>query len=273
LLFSCGVAAEYEGCETYGLAITARCDTANDKVQIYNYLPVVALDDWLHRDGRMILAERLEAEALGGLKAVLRDSGYNPAVLDTEKPDFLVAHFFPVTATEKAKIAARKRATDQLQRYELAQRAKQSLPQERICLEVAATHQKYVTSLIDELVRHKLGGYYFLEQVDVNGDDRGFVVLVREIQAIPRKLAQLIVDGLDRQAFAAICAASPEFRGRLQISSEQLAMPVGMVKSPNIEHLMQSFALLFGRIGIADLTNDYISSLWARQPSVTEVPK
>lgn len=265
------MAAEYEGCETFGLAITARCDTANDKVQIYNYLPVVSLDDWMHRDGKMILAERLEAEALGGLKAVLKDSGYNPAVLDTEKPDFLVAHFFPVSATGKAKVAARKRATDQLQRYELAQRAKQSLPQERICHEVAATYQKYVTSLIDDLVRHKLGGYYFLEQVDVNGDDRGFVVLVREIQAIPRKLAQLIVDGLDRQTFSAICAASPEFRGRLQISSEDLAMPVGIVRSPNIEHLMQSFALLFGRIGIADLAIDYISSLWARQPSVTEV--
>lgn len=267
------MAAEYEGCETYGLAITARCDTANDKVHIYNYLPIVTLDDWLHRDGRMILAERLEAEALGGLKAVLRDSGYNPAVLDTEKPEFLVANFFPDTATEKAMIAARKRATDQLQRYELAQRAKQSLPQECVCLEVATTHQKYATSLIDELVRHKLGGYYFLEQVDVNGDDRGFVVLVREIQAIPRKLAQLIVDGLDSQSFSAICATSPEFKGLLQINSQNLAMPVGIVKSPNIEHLMQSFALLFSRIGVADLTSDYIRSLWARQPSVMEVSR
>jgi hypothetical protein len=45
-------------------------------------------------------------------------------------------------------------------------------------------------------------------------------------------------------------------------------MPLGLLRSPNLEHLMQSFALFFGRIGIADIPPKYVAQLWARQPSI-----
>jgi hypothetical protein len=53
-------------------------------------------------------------------------------------------------------------------------------------------------------------------------------------------------------------------------SLDDLAMPISIVTSPNIEHFMQSFALLFSRIGIDAPDPSYVAQLWTRQPSVTE---
>lgn len=124
--------------------------------------------------------------------------------------------------------------------------------------------------MIDDLVRHKLPGYYFLERVDADSDDRGYVVLLREIQAIPRELTLLILDGLDKKAFDHACDKFPEYRGTLQFGTIDIAMPLGVLKSPNVEHLLQTFAMLFGRIGLTDSPPSYIASLWDRQPSVME---
>lgn len=76
-LFSCGAAEDYAGCDVHGIVITARCDVANDKAQIYNYLPVVKLDDWLKRDGRILIAERGIKTTFGEMKNALKDVGYN----------------------------------------------------------------------------------------------------------------------------------------------------------------------------------------------------
>ena len=42
-------------------------------------------------------------------------------------------------------------------------------------------------------------------------------------------------------------------------------MPVGTLPSPLIEHLMQTFSLLFVRIGLDDIPPSYLHELWERQ--------
>jgi hypothetical protein len=269
-LFGGGVAPGYEGCDTFGISITARCDAANDKVHTYNYLPVVTLDDWIHRDGRQILTQRLRADSLGVLSNLLKEYGYSTSILETESPEVIVEQLFPPGATDKKTSAARKKAEPILAKFALAQRAEQSSAKDRLCVEIRASHLKLVSAVLDDLVRHKLPGYYFLDCVDVNGDDRGYVVLMREIQAIPRELTQLILDGLDAHGFANACEKCPEYTGRLQFGAATFAMPLAILKSPNVEHLLQIFAILFSRIGVPDATPSYIASLWDRQPSVVE---
>jgi hypothetical protein len=189
LIFSCGVAGDYDGCRTYGLVITARCDAANDKVQIYNYLPIVSLNDWLHRDGKSILAERLLSDAIAGLKTLLKTHNFSPAVIETEEPEILVDALFPESATEKPIRAARKTAVEHLARYSMSKRAAGSAPNTKICLQIEERYPKLISSLLAELLNHTVGGYYFLPQIEMDGDDLGFVVLVREIQYLPRRLA------------------------------------------------------------------------------------
>ncbi len=124
-----------------------------------------------------------------------------------------------------------------------------------------------------ELAAQRLAGYYFLDRLEPDGDNNGFVALLREVQSIPRCAAVAVADGLDASLFADICKAEPLLGGRLQISEDSLAMPVGILLSPNLEHLMQSFSLLFGRIGIADPEPVYVAGLWDCQPSVRETMK
>jgi hypothetical protein len=269
-LFGGGVAPGYEGCDTFGISITARCDAANDKVCTYNYLPVVALDDWLHRDGKQILAQRLRADSMGGLANLLKECGYSTSILETESPEVIATRLFPPDSIDKKIAAVRKKAEAILAKFALAQRAEQSSPKDRVCVEIRTNYLKLVSGMLDDLVRHKLQGYYFLDCVDVNGDDRGYVVLVREIQAMPRELTQLILDGLDAHGFGFACEKFPEFRGRLQFGNATFAMPLAILKSPNVEHLLQTFAMLFSRIGLADTDPSYITSLWDKQPSVVE---
>ena len=86
-IFSCAIAEDYTGCPTYGLVLTAGCDVAHDKVRVHNYIPIVHLDDWLHRDGRIILAQRLLSEAMGAMRSTLKEAGHSPSILETENPE------------------------------------------------------------------------------------------------------------------------------------------------------------------------------------------
>ncbi len=156
-------------------------------------------------------------------------------------------------------------------RYDLALTALASAPSEAICLEIAKVAPKLKDALVRELVHQKLGGYYFLNRIEPDGDDKGYVVLLREVQIIPRMVAHAVGKGVDFRQYAEMCNDEPSLRGRLDIERDDLAMPVGMMRSPNLEHLMQSFSLLFGRIGLEDPDPSYVSGLWVRQPSVSEV--
>jgi len=40
LIFNCGKAVNYVGCEVYGMLITARCDLTHDKIPIFHYLDI-----------------------------------------------------------------------------------------------------------------------------------------------------------------------------------------------------------------------------------------
>ena len=269
-IFSCAVAEDYLGCRTHGLIITARCDVANDKVRTYNYVPIVTLDDWLHRDGRLILAERFHAEALGSLRGALKDAGFSPSILETESPRSVFnTLFLPATKAGKA-AKARDRFEDLCSRFELANLGISSPPSDAVCVRIADAAPRLKDVMISELVNQRLNGYYFLSCIEPHGADTGSVALLREIQHMPRGLAHGVAEGLDAARLAEMCGSDPSMRGRLQIGSNDLAMPIGLLSSPYVEHLLQSFSLLFGRIGIADPDPSYVAGLWSRQLSVVK---
>jgi hypothetical protein len=44
-IFNCAAAFRYPGKQVFGLAITARCDVAQEKYHLLNYVPVISLRD------------------------------------------------------------------------------------------------------------------------------------------------------------------------------------------------------------------------------------
>jgi hypothetical protein len=136
------------------------------------------------------------------------------------------------------------------------------------CAKMQAVAPRIVDGVLNELVYQRLNGYYFLPSVSVHEGDAGFVVLLREIQHMPRRLASAILKGISRQEFEQILADYPELIGRLAIKGDDAALPIGILRSPNIEHLMQCFSMLFGRVGIPDPSEDYVNKLLERQPTM-----
>lgn len=267
-IFTCGAAVDYEDCTVHGIIITARCDVANDKVRVYNYLPIVKLDDWLHRDGRVILATRMLLDSINSLRNILRDNDYSPAILDTETPRAILDGLFGIVDGRPHK--SRSKVEKLCQQYELADTAISSAPASRASLQVAESMPKIRDSLLKELVHQNLGGYYFLSRVEPAGEDTGFVVLLREVQVMSRELAAAVADGIDAKQLADSPTLAASRPLALDIGPGELAMPIAILRSPHIEHLMQTFSYIFSRIGLPDPDPAYLSNLWQRQPSVSQ---
>jgi hypothetical protein len=265
-VFSCAVAAEYVDCTVHGLIITARCDIANDKARVHSYLPIVSLSDWLHRDGRIILAERLLSETLGALRTTLKEAGYSPSILETESPQSIYKVLFSEDVAAPAVGRARVRFQKLCNQHEIAVKGTTSAPCDGFCVRIAQEAPKLKDNLLAELLHQRLSGYYFLDKVQPADDDSGQIVLLREVHSMSQMLANEVAEGLDAARFAEMCKASASVRGQLRILTEELAMPVGLMSSPYIEHLMQQFTLLFCRIGVRDPDPAYVKELCRRLP-------
>jgi hypothetical protein len=87
------------------------------------------------------------------------------------------------------------------------------------------------------------------------------VALLREVHHIPARLARRIAEGMDALDYKAFCEGDPAASGKLDFSSTDFAMPTGVVRSPELEHLMQTFAFLFIRIGVHDPEPSYIDDI------------
>jgi hypothetical protein len=211
------------------------------------------------------------AETFGGLRRALTDAGFAASILETEEPRAILATLFQPDNTIPKLAKARDRFAELCGRYELALSGLLSAPSDAVCLRIAKVAPRMRDVLLTELVHQRLTAYYFLDRVGPDRMDTGHVALLREVQALPRILARAITRGLDAQQFVDMCGSQPGLRERLCLAPDELAMPIGLLCSPNLEHFMQSFSLLFSRIGIADPDPSYVDALWARQLSVTEV--
>ena len=94
VVFSCAQAEGYEQYKVYGLTITARCDIAQDKAEMYSYLSVVNLRAWWHVDGFRILCDRARRQQLAALRAALKQAGHSPSIADTESPSRILQVLF-----------------------------------------------------------------------------------------------------------------------------------------------------------------------------------
>ena len=264
-IFTCAVAEHYQDCATFGLVITARCDAAQDKVRTYNYLPIVSLKDWLRRDGLLILAEQIKEDSEGGMQRALKVCGFSATILETETPRSILETLF-LPSEKKSKAAKELSNFEALcVRHELAASALSNPQTPGVYEDIVKELPKLGDSLIKNLVHHKLGGYYFLSRLEPDGDDGGYVVLIREVQSLPRGAVHAIAEALEASILNDMCKAEPALQGRLRIGPDDLAMPIGLLGSPNLEHLMQTFSTLFGRIGLADPDPNEIAKLCSSQ--------
>lgn len=250
-IFSCAVAESYPTQSVSGLVITARCDAAQNKAPIFNYVPVVRLADWIVADGGQIALDRHVADCGNGLRNILVQAGISETLLASKTPIEIHDAHLRTRAEQDKKWLARcgefLRLAQAVEEMRLAIENDDRLERARLL----PSCKKMVDSVIRELAGNRLVGYYLLRGVpNIHDQSLGdYVALLREIHHMPSPMARRIARGLSKDEVVSHPPVTcPRFVG-----ADDYSMPIARLKSPWIEHLMQSLTLVFSRVGVEDV--------------------
>lgn len=251
-IFSCAHSESYPEVPVYGLVITARCDAAQRKVPIYSFIPVVSLKNWIYRDGAEIILTRQLANLRNSQTETLEALEVSPSVLRTMPVrDVIEKLLKPIAASDrKSSNRVDKFITSQDQ-IEDIQSALDTCESDAL-REVLSKATKVTDQVVKELAGNRLLGFYLLRDMPtVYGEKpEHCVALLREVHHIPNALAERIIQGItsdDWRENPILEVKCPRF-----VLDEDYSAPVARLRSPWIEHLMQTWALLFTRIGVED---------------------
>ena len=259
-IFCCARAARYDACYVHGLVITARCDVAQRKYPVLNYLPVVSLADWLRRDGLDILIDDELSEQNGTLKRLLRDASISPSLVSSIPLIKIAEVHFPIDRGNRNQINLGKRFRDHIALMEHFSSTQDTSSSDSLYLWFCEHRPGKVRALIQRLSRHSVLGHYFFETLSPDSSHSvGYVCLLREVATLPKPIAERLGRGVSESDCLQICS-EPSSVG-LSFDKLDFAMPIVEVGSPTIEHLLQSFSTLFGRIGVPDPVDNDIATI------------
>lgn len=266
-IFSCALAENYDDADVLGMVITARCDAAQEKAAIFNYVPAIPIERWMLRDGRQIIAKRAAAGALGAMRSAIGDAGMAASILEMVPAEQIAGELNKGDTKQARSIAARfAKATDTLASATAAFESDLSSRDSFVYLDRDETACK---ALVKELLANGLAEFHYLDKAEPGEVGNGYVLLLREIRFVSAQLAKAISAGLDKDAYDAIRADTKGTAGRLKITSnDDFAMPIGAVESPYIELIMQRLTQLFSRIGVTDFSKERVRSVQAVLDSI-----
>lgn len=264
-MFTCAVAEGYSDVSVWGIVITARCDIAHGKTHTISYVPIVRVMDWLQQDGMDILASRLIKSKKEQLAQKLKAYNHAPSIVQHVTPREIYETLFfreEVKSADKNKVKGVVEDIEEL--LELCKRLPAQSDTQTLYNRIASSRlAKDVENFVKDCAKCKINGYYFFPKVSPDGSESGYVALLRQVHSMPAKLAKLLISGMEYNEYMSICDSDTTAVNRLRftVAGEQ-AMPIGVVRSPFVEHFMQAFATLYSRIGIEDTPSEYIEKLW-----------
>jgi len=251
-ILSGAVCSTIKAKEAWGVIITARCDIEQDKTSIYSYLPIVRVEDWVLDVGyeKAITAQRSSIH--GTAVKLMTENTVAESVLTCFGVDVALGKL-PESKKKKSlrnQIITCKQLEERVDIFN-----------NECCAEV----RQLLYTKTKEMMNNQSKEYYYIEEVDATatGSCAGYVALIREIRILSRKIIKVIektgitIDDL-------VNLRDDTSTHNLLVSDDVIAMPIGQMASPNIEHLMQSFSYIYGRIGLPDKHNDVFKRVESR---------
>ena len=115
-------------------------------------------------------------------------------------------------------------------------------------------NEKDVKAIVKEIKEFKRRNYYFIEPWENEnlGQNKMYVILLREVRILSRKLCDEIAIGVDLK-YKALSVFDELL---IQSGGDSFAYIQATLRSPYMEHLTQTFFHNFGRIGINDYDDD-----------------
>ena len=223
-VFSCAQAFQYEDCKIFGLAITARCDIAQGKYPVLNYLPIVRLEDWLRRDGLDILFDQEERSQSDTMKGMLKQANVSESLLLSIPLSNIADTHFPENTGNRGKNKSNNKFREHIKLVEEFSNIKETGDYEVSYNWFKSKQPNEITKLVRRLSRHDVLGHYFLETLShEDGDAGGYVCLLRQVHTISRHIAEYLGKGLERSIHQDLCAREQHTSG-LSIAPDELAM-------------------------------------------------
>ena len=257
-IFCCASASRYKEKPVLGLTITARCDVAQDKYPVLNFLPVVRLPDWLLEDGLDILLENVINEQKQHIKSTLKQANLSPSLAFAIPLIDVAKQHFPLGVGSKSERSAADRFNSLVNEIDTFHKIikEGSKINQLNWLRENKSHK--IRDLIQGLSKHSVPGYYLLERL-FDDDNTGHVCLLREVSTLPQIVSEEIAKGLSAERYRNF--QNINIRDILSFEFENFAMPLIQVGSPAIEHILQTFSNLFCRIGIVEPVYETIEHL------------
>lgn len=238
MIFNGAVAELYISCEVFGMIITARCDIANDKVSVYNYIPLVKFNDWKLIDFKEIIVDRVQKQEIGNLKNIFKNYDIS---------ENLIQDFEYKLLYDKLNYKFNKKDKDRfkniISNLLLTARCIEQNSNDSLNI-LINKNEKMVKKIYHELINHNLSGYYFIENLPFDSESKYYVLVLREIRNLNREIVNKISIGLSSHE-ATECQ-------NIIVNEGDIVMPFGVINSPYIEHIMQNLTGLFSRIGVED---------------------
>lgn len=247
-IFNCVSVLNYEKWPCCGIVITARCDLAHNKASVINYLPVVPYEAWLKQELIPLILTDISKSLKKSLDSNLRTNfGITQSLLDT----------FPIEQIiqkEVQNVSQRKKMLEDFNKIKTSEQILQnpsfnnSLPAKELL------NEKEVKKQIERLVKQEFSEYYFISHLDSYEKNNlsPSVVLLRYMQTITLSQMFKISKGVEQDEI------ENNSISHLTFDFEPICMVTGVLRSPDIEHLAQTFSRLYTRIGLEDQESDVI---------------
>jgi len=233
-----------------------------DKFNVLNYTPVVPLKDWLRIDGYELILARVAADLDSRVESALKVVGLPESILNSQTVSSILEEYIRSPEADKKLTKAEPKFIELDQRCQELARWRLGYSPDNV--DIFDRCSLLVRGVVKDLVYHKLSGYYFLHKLEVDAEETGYVALLREVSHLPRRLAKLISAGLD--ATDGEVSAHPEWLTYIDFRFSDFAMPIGEISSPQVEHLLQTFSHLFGKIGLPDPDREKVDVLCGVRP-------
>ena len=245
----------------YGFLITARCDLAHVRTDTVNLLPIVPLTEWLKFDACIvILLARLLA--LEGELTELAE-GLSPALPSMIGGDWKVGYELFVRPESSFDISVKSKFSSRAEEHESlrdvlmisSESPKRIASALSSCESFRRLVERERSKRVLALLENKILDAHFLPVVQPSeqlNSGNGYVVLFRQVLSLPGRLLEVLRDG---------AAGVEDIPDSLRQQAESnLTFPSGVVAnvaSPHVEHILQRFANVFGRVGVADCSKRY----------------
>ncbi len=199
-------------------------------------------------DGCDILEDRLTRQIDAQKKETLANLNVPDDLLRIHTITELAYLFFP-TDEKKDRLSRERLGKISKREGELSDLALRNLNE----VSLLSPFRKEKERLLKELFSHKLSGYYFLPRIYTDEIESGYVVLLREVKNISSSVATCVAGGMSRPTNTLVSG--------LAFDADEFAMPISELQPPFVEHLLQSFSMLYGRIGVPDFAESQIETL------------